>query len=495
MLVAIVGQVARESMGGRYQQEVDLPNLFKDVAGSFVGVAADPAQIRHLVDRAFRIALAERTVTCLIVPHDVQSLEAETDPPREHGMQHSSPGYATPRVVPADDELRRAAGVLNECQRVAILAGAGALGVPEELVATADLLCAGIAKALLGRTVVPDDLPFVAGSIGWLGTSASNRMMERCDTLLMVGTGFPYTEFLPSPGAARAVQIDISAGKLGVRYPTEVNLQGDSAATLRALMPLLQRKTDRTWRAEIEAAVAEWWHEAERRAMEPADPLNAQLLFHELSRRLPDDCILTADSGTSTVWYAPNLRLRRGMQASVSGTLATMGCAIPYALAAKLAHPDRPVIALLGDGAMQMNSLTELVTVAHSWQTWSDPRLVMLVLNNRDLGFVTWEQRAMEGEPRFEASQHVPDFPYGQYAEMLGLRGSAVQAPEEVGLAWDEALAADRPVVINAVVDPNVPTLPPQPPEQVIEKIARALAAEPVPEAVRGYLEREGVFV
>ncbi len=494
-VVAIVGQIARESMGGRYQQEVDLPNLFKDVAGAFVGVANDPAQIRHLVDRAFRIALAERTVTCLILPHDVQSMEAVPEPPREHGMQHSSPGYVPPRVVPQDGELRRAADVLNAGKRVAILAGAGAVNASEELVEVADVLGAGIAKALLGRTAVPDDLPFVTGSVGWLGTSASNRMMERCDTLLMIGTGFPYTEFLPKPGAARGVQIDVNPGMLGVRYPTEVGLVGDSRETLRALMPLLTRKADRSWRGEIEASVDEWWREAERRALEPADPLNPQLLFHELSPRLPDGCIVTADSGTSTVWYARGLKLRRGMNASVSGTLATMGCAIPYGLAAKLAHQDRPVIALLGDGAMQMNGLTELVTVANSWQQWSDPRFVMLVLNNRDLGFVTWEQRAMEGEPRFEAAQQVPDFPYARYAEMLGLRGIAVHAPEEVAPAWDEALAADRPVVINALVDPNVPTLPPQPREQVLEKLAKALAEEPEAEAVREGLEREGVKV
>lgn len=494
-VVAIVGQVARESMGGRYQQEVDLPNLFKDVAGSFVGVVTDPAQMRHAVDRAFRIAQAERTVTALIIPHDVQSMEAVAEPPREHGMQHSSPGYEAPRVIPREDELRWAADVLNAGSRVAILAGAGAQGASDELICVADLLGAGIAKALLGRTATPDDLPFVTGSIGWLGTSASNRMMERCDTLLMVGTGFPYTEFLPKPGAARAVQIDLSPGMLGVRYPTEVNLVGDSAESLRALIPLLERKADRGWREEIEASVVEWWREAARRASELANPLNPQLLFHELSPRLPDECIVTADSGTSTVWYARGLKLCQGMAAGVSGTLATMGCAIPYALAAKLAHPDRPVIALLGDGAMQMNGLTELVTIANTWQSWSDPRLIMLVLNNRDLGFVTWEQRAMEGEPRFAVSQHVPDFPYGQYAELLGLRGIVVQAPEEVSLAWDEALAADRPVVINALVDANVPTLPPQPREQVLEKISRALTAEPEAESVRERLGREGVRV
>jgi pyruvate dehydrogenase (quinone) len=494
-VLAIVGHLARESVGGGYQQEVDLPTLFKDVAGSFVAVANDPAQLRHLVDRAVRIALGERTVTCLILPHDVQSMDAVPDPPREHGMQHSSPGYAPPRVVPRDEDLRRAADVLNAGRRVAILVGAGALGATDEVIDVAEVLEAGIAKALLGRTVVPDDLPFVTGAVGWLGTAASNEMMERCDTLLMVGTGFPYTEFLPAPGAARAVQIDLDPGMLGVRYPTEVNLVGDSKETLRALRPLLKPRTEHTWLDEIRGSVERWWREAERRAMEPADPLNPELLFWELSPRLPDGCIVTADSGTSTVWFARGLRLRHGMLASVSGTLATMGCAIPYALAAKLAYPDRPAIALLGDGAMQMNGLTELVTVANAWRDWSDPRLVILVLNNRDLGYVTWEQRAMEGEPRFPTSQALPDFPYAHYAELLGLRGIVVQNPTEVGLAWDEALTSDRPVLIDAIVDPNVPTLPPRPRRQVIDNLARALAAEPEADAVRLQLRREGVAV
>src|SRR5215213_6096551 len=367
-VVAIVGDITQMSGGSRYQQEVDLPTLFKDVASAFLEVVSDPAQVRHVIDRAVRIALAERTVTCIIVPHNVQTQEAVTAPPHEHGAMHSAIGYAPPRIVPRDEELRRAAEVLNAGQRVAILIGAGALGAGPEVIETAEALGAGVAKALLGKAALPDDLPFVTGSVGWLGTTASNRMMERCDTLLMIGTGFPYNEFLPQPGAARGVQIDLNPGMLGVRYPIEVGLTGDSAETLRALLPLLTRQTDRSWREEIEASVDEWWREAERRALEPADPLNPQLLFHELSPRLPDDCIIAADSGTSTVWYARGLKLRRGMSASVSGTLATMGCAIPYALAAKLAHPDRPVIALLGDGAMQMIGFNALVDVAKQWR-------------------------------------------------------------------------------------------------------------------------------
>ena len=494
-VLAIVGQVGQMSLGGQYQQEVDLPNLFKDVAGAFVDVVNDPAQMRHLLDRAIRIAIAERTVTCLIVPHDVQSEEAVTQPPREHGAIHSGIGYTPPRVVPYDADLQRAANVLNAGQRVAMLVGAGALEATDEVMAVAELLGAGVAKALLGKAAVPDDLPFVTGSVGWLGTSASNEMMANCDTLLMVGSCFPYTEFLPKPGQARGVQIDLDPGALSISYPMEVNLVGDSAETLRALLPLLDQKPASPWRAQIEANVTGWWEEAERRSEEPADPLNPQLLFHELSPRLPDGCIVTADSGTSTVWYARNLKLRRGMRGSVSGTLATMGCALPYALAAKFAYPDRVAIALIGDGAMQMSGLTELVTVGKYWRTWADPRLVILILNNRDLGYVTWEQRAMEGMPRFEVSQSLPDFPYARYAELIGLRGIVVDGPEQVAAAWDEALTADRPIVIDAIVDPNVPTLPPRPEAKVIENLETALAAEPDAGLVQRQLAREGVTV
>lgn len=494
-VVAIIGDIAQMSGGSRFQQEVDLATLFKDVAGAFVETVSDPAQMRHVLDRAMRIALAERTVTCVIVPHDVQNEPAEAKPPHEHGAMHSAIGYAPPNVVPFKDDLQRAADVLNAGQRVAILAGAGALQAGQELREVANVLGAGVAKALLGKAVLPDDLPFVTGSVGWLGTAASNQMMERCDTLLMVGSGFPYTEFLPKPGQARGVQIDISPGMLSLRYPMEVELTGDSAETLRALLPLLERKTDRAWREEIETSVSAWWEEAEQRAQQPGDPVNPQLLFHELTPRLPDDAILAADSGTSAVWFGRDLKIREGMKATLSGTLATMGCGIPYAVAAKFAYPERVALALIGDGAMQMSGLTELVTVAKYWREWEDPRLIVLVLNNRDLGYVTWEQRAMEGDPRFEASQDLPDVPYARYAELLGLTGIVVDRPDEIGLAWDRALTSDRPVVIDAVVDANVPTLPSRPEEKVLRNVAEALAQEPDAEEVREQLAREGIAV
>jgi pyruvate dehydrogenase (quinone) len=495
-VVAIVGQQGQMSMGSSYQQEVDLLTLFKDVAGEYVQMVTSPAQIRHVLDRAFRVALAERAVTCVIVPHDLQGEEVVEEPPHEHGSMHSGIGWSAPRVVPSEQDLRRAADVLNAGRKVALLVGAGALGATDEITAVAELLGAGVAKALLGKAALPDDLPFVTGTVGWLGTRASNEMLMECDTLLMVGSSFPYTEFLPKEGQARGVQIDLDGGMLSIRYPMEVNLVGDSAETLRALRPLLQRKQDRSWRQQIEQKVTAWWQELEQRAMHEADPLNPQRVFWELSRRLPDRSILAGDSGSSTVWFARDLRIRSGMLASLSGSLATMGSAIPYALAAKLAHPDRPVIATLGDGAMQMSGLNALITVAQRWRGWADPRLIVLVLNNRELSYVTWEQRAMEGEPKFAVSQDLPDFPYARYAELLGLKAIQVDSPEAVGPAWDEALAADRPVLFEAVTDPTTPTLPPELKPQQAEKIDAALAADdPDAEAVRRQLEQEGYQV
>jgi pyruvate dehydrogenase (quinone) len=492
-VVAIVGDVAQMAAGSHFQQEVDLKTLFKDVAGSFVETATKPEQVEHLIDRAMRIALAERTVTCVIVPHDVQNEPAVNEPPHEHGAMHSARGYSPPRVLPHDADLARAAAVLNAGQKVALLVGAGAMGATDEVVAVAETLGGGIAKALLGKPAVPDDLPFVTGTTGWLGTTPSNRMLAECDTLLMVGSGFPYTEFLPRVGQARGVQIDIAAGALNLRYPMEVGLVGDAAETLAALLPLLDAKQDRTWRATIEGWVDEWGVELERRATTPADPVNPQLHYQTVSPLLPDDAMIAVDSGTSTVWYARNLQLRAGMKASVSGTLATMGCAVPYAIAAKLAYPHRAAFAFVGDGAMQMNGLAELITVAELWREWEDPRFIIHVLHNRDLGFVTWEQRAMEGSPRFPVSQAVPEFPFARYAELLGLHGIRVDAPDQIDIAWREALKADRPVLIEAITDPNVPTLPPEPDAEVVAMMDEALAAEPDARHVRTLLGYAGV--
>jgi pyruvate dehydrogenase (quinone) len=460
-VLAIVGQQARACLGGNYQQEIDLNSLFKDVAHEYVQVAMDPTQMRHLIDRACRIALAERSPTAIIIPNDVQEAPAVPTPPRKHGTVHSGPGYRAPRVIPTDEDLARAAEVLNAGERVAMLVGQGALHATEEVTQVAETLGAGVAKALLGKAVLADDLPYVTGSIGLLGTKPSWTMMQECDTLLMVGSSFPYSEFLPEEGNARGVQIDIDGRMLGIRYPMEVNLVGDSAETLRALLPRLERKQDRSWREQLENKIAEWWNLMEHRAHLEAEPINPQLVFHELSKRLPDGAIVSSDSGSSANWYARDIKLRTGMMGSLSGTLATMGPGVPYAIAAKFAYPSRPVFALVGDGAMQMNGINELITIAKYRERWSDQRLFILVLNNRDLNQVTWEQRAMEGDPKFEGSQDLPDFPYARYAEMLGLKGIRVDSPEQVGPAWDEALPADRPVIYEALTDPQVPPLPP----------------------------------
>lgn len=460
-VVAIVGQTARPAIGGDYQQEVDLQNLFKDVAHEYVHTAMCASQMRHLVDRSFRNALATRSVSVLIVPHDVQELDAVEQPPQEHSTIHSGIGFASPRVVPCQADLQKAADILNGGERVAMLVGQGCLRASEEVAEVADLLGAGVAKALLGKAVLPDELPYVTGAIGLLGTKPSWDLMNNCDTLLMVGSSFPYPEFLPEEGQARGVQIDIDGRMLSIRYPMELALIGDSTETLRALIPLLRRKQDRSFREWIERGVERWWRVLEGRAMNDADPVNPQRVFWELSPRLPEGAILSADSGSAANWFARDVKLRQGMMASLSGNLATMGCGVPYAVAAKFAFPDRVVVALVGDGAMQMTGNMELVTIAKYWKEWSDPRLLILVLNNRDLNQVTWEMRAFIGEPKFEASQDIPDFPYAEYAESLGLSAVRIDRPEDVGPAWDKALSADRPVVIEARTDPNVPPMPP----------------------------------
>jgi pyruvate dehydrogenase (quinone) len=477
-VVAIVGQQKRMSLGANFQQEVDLVSLFKDVASEFVQVCMAPEQARHLVDRAVRIAVATRSPTCIIIPDDVQ--EADHAPaPREHGAAFSSAGLSTPRVVPAADDLRRAAEVLNAGERVAMLIGQGAGHAAAEVVETADVLGAGVAKALNGKAALPDDLPFVTGSIGLLGTKPSYEMMERCDTLLMVGSSFPYSEWLPPEGQARGVQIDIDGKLVGVRYPMEVNLVGDSRDTLRELLPLLERKQDRGWREMIESEVERWWEILDDRAGLDAQPINPQLVFHELSDRLPDRAILLADSGSATNWWARHLKIRAGMKAALSGTLATMCPAVPYAVAAKYAYPDRPVVACLGDGAMQMLGINALIDIAHHAERWSDPRVVVLVLNNRDLNQVTWEQRVLAGDAKLEASQTLPDFPFARYAELLGLKGIRVEDPGDVAEAWDEALAHDGPVVYEAVTDPEVPPLPPHIRFEQATGMASALAKDP----------------
>jgi pyruvate dehydrogenase (quinone) len=494
-VLAIVGQQPRSALGGDQQQEVDLPTLFKDVAREYVHTLVVPTQLPMMLDRAVRIALAERTVTCVIVPHDIQEEKASLEPPHEFKITPGGLGYSPPRVVPPRAQLEHAAELLNAGERVAILVGQGARHAVDEVIEVAERLGAGIAKALLGKDAVPDDLPFVTGAIGLLGTRPSYELMMGCDTLLMIGSSFPYFQFLPEPGQARGVQIDIDARLIGIRYPMEANLVGDSRETLRALLPLLEPKSDRGWREKIEKEVSDWWQVVEARALRDARPLNPQRVFWELSPRLPEGAIVTCDSGSAANWYARDLRFRRGMRGSLSGNLATMGSGVPYAIAAKFAHPERPVIALVGDGAMQMNGLAELLTVAKYWQRWSDPRFVVLVLDNRDLNQVTWEMRAMSGDPKFEESQTLPAMDYAAFAESIGFAALRVDAPEQVAPAWERALSADRPFLIDALTDPEIPPIPPHVTvDQAISLTRAVLRGDPeggriLRESLRGKLE------
>jgi len=494
-VVAIVGQQKRMSLGSNYQQEVDLNTLFKDVASEFVQTCMEPAQARHLIDRAVQVAKASRSVTAVIIPEDVQEAEYE-EPERVHGAVYSSLNTpADPRLVPPDGEIRRAAEVLNSGKRVGILVGQGARGAEEELIELADRLGAGVAKALNGRDVLPDDLPFVTGPIGLLGSKPSYEMIEGCDTFLMIGSSFPYAEWLPEPGSARGVQIDIDARLVGIRYPMEVNLVGDARDTLQELIPHLERKEDRSWREEIEGEIERWWKVLAEQSTVAAQPLNPLRVFHELSPLLPDRCILTADSGSATNWWARHLKLRKGMRTALSGTLASMCPGVPYAFAAKMAYPDRPVIAALGDGAMQMLGINALIDIAARWEEWSNKQLVVLVLHNDDLNQVTWEQRVLAGDAKLEASQRIPDFPYAGYARSLGLHGITVDDPAQVADAWEEALGAGRPVLYEAITDPEVPPLPPHIKLEQATSLAKALAqgdphgARIVSQSLRGKLK------
>lgn len=463
-VVAIVGQTAQSAMGGAYQQEVDLLALYKDVASQYCQMVTVPEQLPNVLDRAMRIAASQRTVTAVIVPSDVQELEY-APPTHAFKMVPSSLDHPWAAPVAADADLDRAAGLLNAGEKVAVLVGQGARGAAEEVTEVADLLGAGVAKALLGKDVLSDELPWVTGAIGLLGTRPSYELMTDCDTLLVVGSNFPYTQFLPPFGedgpSARAVQIDLDPTLVGMRYPFEVNLVGDAGATLRALLPRLRRKEDRSWRTTVEENVARWWQVMDARGEVSADPINPEHVFAELSPLLPDDALLTADSGSGTNWYARHVKLRGTMRGSLSGSLATMGCGVPYAIGAKFAHPDRPVVALVGDGAMQMNGLAELITVAKYWQEWEDPRLVVMVLQNNDLNQVTWELRAMGGSPQFLPSQELPSVDYAAFAQSLGLQAVSCTDPDEVAASWAEALDARRPCVVVFTTDPAVPPIPP----------------------------------
>ncbi len=480
-VVAIMGQTFASVMGGDQQQEVDLLSLYKDVASAYVQQVNVPSALHHCLDRAFRIAAAERTVTAVIIPGDVQDMRAVAQPQSIKSV-HTGVGYVRDRGLPAEEDLHKAAEVLNSGKKIAMLVGAGALDSTDEVLAIADLLGAGIAKALLGKAAVPDDIPYCTNSIGLLGTKPSWEMMRDADTLLVVGSSFPYANFLPPIGQARGVQIDRSARMLSLRYPMEVNLLGDSKATLKELLPHLRRNQDRSFQETIVKNVADWWRLMEDRG-QPEDReggrVRPQALFAALSRHLPDNAVVTSDSGSAANWYARYVRIRRGMKATLSGNLATMVPGVPYTIAAKFAYPDRVAVGTIGDGAMQMGGMAELLTAAKYFHTWKDPRMVILVLNNEDLNQVTWEQRVMEGDPRFDASQQLPYMPFHEYARLIGLGSVKVDHASQIDDAMAQAFSADRPFVIDAMTDPEEPPLPPHITFKQAEDFTKSFVAEP----------------
>ncbi|MFD5278663.1 thiamine pyrophosphate-requiring protein [Pseudarthrobacter sp. NPDC058362] len=476
-VVAIVGQQSRTVLGSAYMQEIELTVLFRDVAAQFVQQVNAPEQLPMVLDRAFRTAKATSSPCVVILPHDIQSAPAP-ELGHEHGVVVTAPTWSTSAKTPHGEDLDAAAAILNSAQRVALLVGQGARHAGAEVVAVAEQLGAGIATSLLGKPYVDESLPFAVGTMGHLGTTASAHLLGNCDALLIIGSNDPWTEFYPPPGAARAVQIDIDERKIGNRYPVEVGLAGDAARSLQALASRLNPRPGGQWRADVEQEVLRWRALAGERAAVPAVPVNPERVVRELNGRLPANAQVSVDVGSCVYWYARQLVLPPGVPAHLSGTLASMGCSIPYGIAAKLARPDRPLVALSGDGAMQMLGIAELVTVAHRWRQWQDPRFIVCVFNNRELAEVTWEQRESEGEPRFGASQELPDFPFADYAGLLGLSGIRVEDPELLGDAWERAFAADRPVVIEVLTDPEVPLLPPFPAGRTKAKSMREALAE-----------------
>ncbi len=456
-VVAIVGQQGLVSLGSDTQQQLNLERVFTDVAG-YVQTVTTPMQAQLVVDRAVRIAGAQRCPTVVILPADIQDADMAT-PTLEHWVSRTGVGHASTALTPPESELRRAAEALNAGRKVAMIVGQGARGATDEVIAVAERLGAGIVTALLGKDVVPGDLPYHTQQLGLLGSRPSYDMMQDCDTLLMVGSNYPYAEFLPETGQARGVQIDLSPRHLSLRYPMEVNLAGDAKATLAALLPHLQEQTDRGWQEQVIEGMRDWDEVTEREAMAEADPINPRYVYHLLNKRLPENAIVTADAGSTADWYGHHLKLGANMSGNLSGMLASMLAAMPYAVAAKFAHPDRPVVCTIGDGAFQMLGMNELLTVKRHWKSWKDPRFIIMVLHNNDLNQVSWEMREV-GDPRYDTSQLVEDMDYAAYAEVLGLKAITVDRPDQVAGAWDSAFTADRPVLLDVHTDPNVPPLP-----------------------------------
>jgi pyruvate dehydrogenase (quinone) len=459
-VVAIVGQQGLNSFGTFNQQESNLERALSDVA-VYVQTVVSPEQAQAVVDTAFRLARTRLGPAVIILPHDVQGLKMEA-PAAAMWVSRSSAVAPSTAIVPPSTELAKAAEIINAGSKVTLLVGAGANGATDEVLELARISGAGIVTALRGKQVVPSDIPYHTQQVGLLGSLPSMHQMAGCDTLVMLGTNYPYGQFLPKTGQARAIQIDLKPEQLGLRYPTELNLWGDVRATLAALIPLLDIKKDLSWQNGIADEMASWEVEMEEQAMlDYDDGANPRRVYHELNKRLPEHAIVTADAGTTADWYGHHIRLRRGMLGDLSGRLASMMASMPYAIAAKFAYPDRPVICTIGDGAFQMLGMNELITVKKYLAEWENPQLIVLVMHNNDLTQVSWEMRTEDGNPVWRTAQDVESVDYAGWAELLGFTGIRINADDEIEQAWDTAFANQGVTLIDAYVSRNVPPLPP----------------------------------
>jgi pyruvate dehydrogenase (quinone) len=460
-VVAIVGQQGLNSFGTFNQQESNLELTFADVA-VYVQTIVSPQQAQVVVDTAFRTARTRLQPAVVIIPHDVQSMDME-EPTAEMWVSRSSAVAPSNSIVPPEDQIAAAAEIINAGSKVTFLVGNGAVGATDEVLEAARLAGAGIITALRGKQVVPSDVPFHTQQLGLLGSLPSLHQMQDCDTLVMLGTNYPYGQFLPKTGQARAIQVDLKPEQQGLRYPTEVNLWGDVKSTLAALIPRLEQKTDLSWQDDVAAQMAGWEKEMEAQALLTYDDgVNPRRVFHELNKRLPAQAIVTADAGTTADWYGHHIRLRRGMLGDLSGRLATMLASMPYAVAARFAYPERPVVCTIGDGAFQMLGMNELITIKkYGERLGSDAPFVILVLHNNDLSQVSWEMRTEDGNPVWRKAQDVESVDYAGWARLLGFDAIEVHSDDEVETAWDRAFATPGVTLIDAYTSRNVPPLPP----------------------------------
>lgn len=475
-VLAITGMPYHDLIGTRTQQDVELDKVFMDVAEYSVRVMG-PTHVESITHLACRTALLRRGVAHITFPVDLQEREIEHERSKRNVPGHASDVLSYSARLPHEGDLAQAADILNQGKKVTILAGRGALAAGAELEQVADTLGAPIVKALLGKAVVPDDSPFTTGTVGLLGTRPSQEAMEACDTLLMVGTSFPYVEFLPKPGQARGVQIEIDPTRIGLRYPVEVGLVGDSRRTLQALLPMLQRHDDRRFIESAQRGMADWWGLMEERGTRPDVPMKPQVIAWELGKRLREDAIVCSDSGTIATWWARQIRVKRGQMYSLSGTLASMANGLPYAIAAQVAYPERQVVAFLGDGAFSM-----LMAEFANCVRYKLPIRVVIVKNNT-LGMIKWEQMVFLGNPEYGCELQPIDF--AAFARACGASGFTVEDPAQCGAVLDQAFATEGPVIVEAVVDPFTPPMPP--------KITREQATRFAESLVKGQPNRERI--